>query len=328
MSRSAATSDRSFSWASAASEQGTAAWVQLNHPGRQSPRLLDRAPVAPSAVPMQGTWGAFAPPRALQPSEIEAIVAAFARAAGRVVRAGFGGVQIHAAHGYLVSQFLSPLTNTRSDGWGGGLEGRMRFLLEVVRATRAEVGPAVPVSVKLNTADFRPGGFDTDEAVEVAAALERERIDLLELSGGTYERSAMFDEARPSTRAREGMFLERAERIRARVSTPLMVTGGFRTREGMEAALDAGVDLIGLARPLAVEPDLAARLLSGQATGAAPVTVSVGVAALDGLITGSWYQVQLERLAAGRPADPNGSRWAAVARYVRDLVSPSGRAAR
>jgi 2,4-dienoyl-CoA reductase-like NADH-dependent reductase (Old Yellow Enzyme family) len=308
-------------WASAAGGQGTACWVQINHPGRQSPRTLDPEPVAPSAVGMRGAYGTFAVPRALSEGEIEEIIARFGRAAAFVKESGFGGVQIHAAHGYLVSQFLSPLTNQRTDRFGGALEARMRFLLEVVRAARAAVGPAFPVGVKLNTADFQRGGFAQDEALEVASALEAERIDLLELSGGTYERSVMFSEQRPSTASREAFFLEQAEQIRARVRTPLLLTGGFRTRAAMEQAVSGGaVDMVGLARPLAVEPDLPARLLQGSSEGAVPIRLHTGLSSLDAVITGGWYQVQIERLANGLPADASVSRWSAVSWYVKDLL--------
>jgi 2,4-dienoyl-CoA reductase-like NADH-dependent reductase (Old Yellow Enzyme family) len=303
-------------WAEAARAGGTAAWVQLNHPGRQAPRTLDPAPVAPSAVGLAGTYGAFAVPRALEDDEIEGIVARFGTAAGFAKHMGFTGVQLHAAHGYLVSQFLSPRTNLRTDRWGGDPDRRMAFLLAVVRAMRAAVGPAFPVAVKLNTADFQRGGFDGDAAIGVAAALEAEGIDLLELSGGTYERAIMFSEQS----AREAVFLDQAEKIRARVRTPLMLTGGFRTRGAMESAIAGGaIDLVGLARPLAVEPDLPARMLSGAAHGAVPVQLHTGIRSLDGMITGSWYQVQIERLARGLPADPTLARWSAVSWYVRDM---------
>jgi 2,4-dienoyl-CoA reductase-like NADH-dependent reductase (Old Yellow Enzyme family) len=313
--------ERWSAWASAAGGHDTACWVQLNHPGRQAPRTLDPEPVAPSAVGMRGSYGTFAVPRALGEGEIEEIVARFGRAAAFAKDSGFGGVQLHAAHGYLVSQFLSPLTNQRADRFGGALAGRMTFLLEVVRAIRAAVGPAFPVGVKLNTADFQRGGFGEDEALEVASALEAERIDLLELSGGTYERSVMFSEQRPSTASREAFFLEQAERIRQRVATPLLLTGGFRTRGAMEEAVRGGaVDMVGLARPLAVEPDLPARLLQGQCDGAVPIRLHTGLSSLDAVITGGWYQVQIERLANGLPADASVSRWSAVSWYVKDLL--------
>ncbi|MCB9673402.1 MAG: NADH:flavin oxidoreductase [Alphaproteobacteria bacterium] len=311
-------------WAEAS--RGSPTWVQINHPGRQAPRRLDPAPVAPSAVGLPGTFGAFAVPRALTEGEVEGVVRRFATTARVVKDAGFAGVQVHAAHGYLVSQFLSPRTNLRTDRWGGDLAGRARFLLEVVRAIRAEVGPAYPVGVKLNTADFQKGAFSEDDAIEVAAMLEAERIDLLELSGGTYERAAMFAEpVRASTAAREAFFLDQAERVRKRVRTPLMLTGGFRTREGMAAALAGGaVDVVGLARPLAVEPDLCRRLLDGTADRALTVELATGIPQIDAMLTGSWYQVQMDRIADGRGADPGVWRISALTWYLRDLFLGGG----
>lgn len=308
-------------WARAATARGAHAWVQINHPGRQSPRTLSRQPVAPSAVPMEGSAGAFARPRALGEAEIRGIVDRFATAAETLKGAGFTGVQVHGAHGYLVNQFLSPRTNKRTDGWGGSPDGRRRFLLEVVRAVRQAVGPAFPVSVKLNSADFQRGGFDEAESMAVVEALDAEGIDLLEISGGTYESAVMFEETLPradSSRRREAFFLEYAEKVRERTRVPRLVTGGFRTADGMRDALASGAaDMIGLARPLAVEPDLPARLLSGAAQAATPVRLTTGIARLDALVQAAFYQVQLRRMAEGREPDVDLSRWCAVVDYLK-----------
>lgn len=313
-------------WARAAQRHGAAAWVQLNHPGRQSPRHLSPEPVAPSAVPLEGFGGAFAPPRALEAREVEAIVGRFAAAAAVVARAGFQGVQVHAAHGYLISQFLSPRTNHRADRWGGSLEGRMRFLLEVVRAIRAALPDGAGLGVKLNSADFQRGGFTQEESLEVVRALEAERIDLLEVSGGTYEKTAMWEgTARASTRAREAYFLDYAERVRGVSRLPLMLTGGFRTLEGMRGALESGaIDVVGLARPMAVEPDLPARLLSGEASAAARVDVRMGIKRVDDLLEGTWYQHQIWRMARGRRPRPGMGRLEALPTFVRSLFAARG----
>jgi 2,4-dienoyl-CoA reductase-like NADH-dependent reductase (Old Yellow Enzyme family) len=310
-------------WARASGD--TPQWVQLNHPGRQAPRRLDPAPVAPSAIAVAGAGGLFATPTALDEAGIERIVERFATSAAIVKEAGFHGVQIHAAHGYLCCQFLSPRTNVRTDRWGGDLEGRSRFLREVVTAVRRAVGPGFPVGVKLNTADFQKGGFTEEEGVEVARRLQDLGIDLLELSGGTYERAVMFAEGPPreSTLRREAFFLDQAEKVRAAVKTPLLLTGGFRTRAAMEGALESGaVDVVGLARPLCLEPDLPARLLAGQADAARPVTLHTGIAAIDAMLTGAWYEVQLARMGRGLPPDPGVWRLTAIATYVRDLYLP------
>lgn len=311
-------------WASAATSRGAQFWMQINHPGRQAPRNIDPRPVAPSVVPMKIGAGAFARPRALEPSEIEDIIARFARTATVAQQTGFTGVQIHAAHGYLISQFLSPLTNRRDDAWGGDATRRRRFLLDIVKAVRAAVGPELAVSVKLNSADFQRGGFDEDESMAVVAALDEAeaRLDLLEISGGTYERTQMFDNSgRASTQRREAFFLEYAEKVRARTALPLMVTGGFRSRAGMDAALATGaVDVIGLARPLAVEPDLPARLLADASTRAMSIQLGTPSKLLDAMIVGAWHQHQLRRMAEGKPPDPKLSRTGALRHYLAGML--------
>ncbi len=308
---------RFVDWATATRHNGTLGIVQLNHPGRQSPRTLTREPVAPSAVPVRMIKGAFAVPRALRSEEIEALIERFARSAALCVEAGFDGVQLHAAHGYLISQFLSPLTNLREDEWGGTPEKRRRFLLELVRAVRAAIGDKAVLSVKLNSADFQRGGFDEEESLAVVRALDAEGIDLLEISGGTYESARMFDEPRSDrTQAREAFFLEYAEKVRKISQLPLLVTGGFRSATGMNAALESGaLDLVGMARPLASEPDLPARLVSGRATEAVQPKLSTGQKALDALMQGAWYQAQITRIAKGRDPKPTLSRLVAFALY-------------
>ena len=314
-------------WAAAGQANGTQLWVQLNHPGRQSPKGLNAENVSPSAVPFSPALQAFfAPPRALTEDEIVALIQRFARSAGIVKRAGFSGVQIHAAHGYLVSQFLSPLTNQRSDQWGGSAENRRRFVLEVYRAMRAEVGPTFPIGIKLNSADFQQGGFSEDESMAVIQALHEEGIDLVELSGGTYEAPAMSDQKRhrASTLAREAYFLEFAEKVRAAVPVPLMVTGGFRSLGGMATALSSGaMDLIGLARGLAIEPDLPQRLLAGQEPQYAVRPISTGIKAIDrmALMEVVWYSRQLRRMAKGQAPKPNESGlWSFCANLLHNGV--------
>lgn len=313
------------SWAAAGQEDGARVWVQLNHAGRQSPRAISSTPVAPSPVPMRGFFGAFAPPRALEEREIEALVERFAAGASLVKEAGFSGVQIHGAHGYLVSQFLSPLTNARTDRWGGTIEGRMRFLLAVVRAIRATVGQAFPVSVKLNSADFQRGGFDSGDSLLVAQALDQEHLDLLEVSGGTYESPAMTGypadvAVRESSKQREAYFLAYAVEIRESVRTPLLLTGGFRTAAGMAEALRSGaVDLVGMARPLCLEPDLPRQMMTGERSGATAVDLRTGFGKLDGTLPMVWSQEQIRRMAEGLEPDPNLGRLAALYANLRRL---------
>jgi len=300
-------------WAAAAQAGGARAIVQVNHPGRQSPRTLSPHPVAPSAVGLAGTAGVFSRPRALTVPEIDALVRRYATTARIVTEAGFDGIQLHGAHGYLISQFLSPLVNQRTDEYGGDVVRRRRFLLELVGAARDAIGPHRILSVKINSADFQRGGFSEDESILVAHELEKAGVDLLEISGGTYEKAAMMGVVqRDSTRAREAYFLEFAEKLRAETSLPLWVTGGFRTRAGMTEALESGaVDVIGLGRPLAVDPEFPGRLLSGTVDEVSSITPKrMGVKQLDGLAETVWYTTQLWRMGAGK--EPAVSRPAAV----------------
>ncbi|MDO7869528.1 NADH:flavin oxidoreductase/NADH oxidase family protein [Nocardioides jiangxiensis] len=306
-------------WAAAAKSAGAVALVQVNHPGRQSPRSLSPRPVAPSAIGLKGMGGAFAVPRELTAEEIADIVARYAETARVCVAAGFDGVQLHGAHGYLISQFLSPLANQRTDQYGGSTENRARFLLEIVAATRAVIGADKVLSVKLNSADFQRGGFSEDESIVVAKALEAAGIDLLEISGGTYEVGAMMGVTkRESTRQREAYFLDFAERLRGEVSLPLMVTGGFRTKEGMDEAIATGaVDVIGLGRPLAVDPDFPRLLLSGQRSEVAGMEPrSIGIRKLDAMAEVVWYTTQLWRMGRGKEPAVTKPSAVGVGEYV------------
>lgn len=304
-------------WAAAAQANGAQLWMQINHAGRQAPRSVTSSAVGPSPVVMKGLGSLFSTPRPLTHDEILGIVGQFARTAAVAKAAGFAGVQVHAAHGYLISQFLSPLTNLRDDAWGGDAERRMRLLLEVVRAVRAAVGPAFPVGVKLNSADFQRGGFGEDESTGVVVALQKERIDLLEISGGNYESPAMMgagEAKRASTVKREAYFLDYARKVRALVTTPLLLTGGMRTAAVMESVVSSGeVDAVGMARPLTFEPDLATRILAGQATGARDVEVRVGIRLLDDMLQALFSQAQMARMARGREPDLDISRWLVIA---------------
>lgn len=318
-------------WAEAAQAHGAQLWMQINHAGRQSPRRMSSDPVAPSAVPVRGFFGVFKTPRALEEREIEAIVARFATTAAVAKAAGFAGVELHAAHGYLISQFLSPLTNLRDDAWGGDPARRRRFLVEVVRAVRAATGPSFTLAVKLNSADFQRGGFEVGEAQEVARALEAEGIDLLEISGGTYERPAMMGHTKTgsgesavkqkaSTAAREAYFLEYADQLRAATKLPLMLTGGLRSAAAMADAISSGaVDVVGIARPMAYQPELPARLLDGSAAAADSISFTTGVTKLDGIAGLAWYQYQMERLGKGEEPDASLGGWGALWLGLRHL---------
>ena len=264
-------------YAEAGTKNNTHLWAQISHAGRQTPAAVAPTPVGPSDIQLKMPGAAFGKPRALEHGEILDIIARFAHTAKVLKDSGFTGVQLHGAHGYLISEFLSPDINTRTDEWGGSLENRARLLLESIRAVRKAVGDKFPVALKLNSADFQKGGFSHEESVQVATWLNDEGLDLLEVSGGTYEQPKLVgldsltlnpdraEEVKKSTVAREAYFLEYAKDIRAVFKNPMMVTGGFRSRAGMDAALEAGAcDMIGLGRPLCVDSDIVNKLMSKE----------------------------------------------------------------
>ncbi len=303
-------------WAEAAQADGSKLFMQINHAGRQTMRAVTWEPVAPSAVAVKRP-GVFSVPRPLEDAEIEDLIERYAFAASQAYAAGFAGAQIHGAHGYLVSQFLSPLTNLRTDRWGGSLDNRMRFVLEIARAMRKATSPTFAITAKLNSADFQRGGFSSEDSVLVAQALEAEGLNLLEISGGSYEKPAMMGAARESTRKREAYFLDYAEKMRETVKMPLMVTGGFRTRAGMLEARETGaVDVVGIARPFAVDPDIARRLLDGDETPLQQGDTKVGVRLFDDLLNLWWYQGQMERMASGQEPLPDLGKFGMLARNL------------
>ncbi|AOK32146.1 MULTISPECIES: NADH:flavin oxidoreductase/NADH oxidase family protein [Burkholderia] len=310
-------------WAAAGKSGGSEFWMQLNHPGKQALRGLNVETVAPSAI---GFGPKLAPyflvPRALTHEEIETLIQRYATAAAIAQKAGFTGVQLHGAHGYLINQFLSPHHNQRDDHWGGSAEKRRRFVLAVYEAVRSRVGADFPIGIKLNSADFQRGGFTEEESLDAIRALAQAGIDLIEISGGTYEEPVMQRGHRSaSTAAREAYFLEFAEKVRAEIQVPLMVTGGFRSLAGMEAPLrDGALDMIGLGRILAIEPDAPARLLRGEQTRHQIKPLSTGVRYFDNLgsLEVTWYTRQLHRLGNGRNPIPNEN---ALKSFLLDLSS-------
>jgi len=262
------------SWARAATRNGNHFWAQISHAGRQTQKIVNPNPKAPSAVKLGLPGGQFGEPVPLTKTEIKTIVRRFAVCAVACKEAGFTGVQIHSAHGYLLSQFLSPRSNLRTDDYGGDLANRARALLEVVASVRAAVGTEFPVAVKLNSADFQKGGFDFEDSLQVVQWLEQAGVDLIEISGGTYEQpkllglQGMEEEEKQnlaeSTQKREAYFVDFAMAMQAKVNIPLMVTGGFRQRSTMEMAVETGsADLIGLGRPMCVMTDAPNQLLAG-----------------------------------------------------------------
>lgn len=322
-------------WAKAARERGAGLWMQISHAGRQTMRAVNPKPKAPSAVTVALPGKRFAEPEPLTEGEILDLIQRFAGAVMVARETGFTGAQIHAAHGYLLSQFLSPRSNLRTDQWGGSLENRARFLLEIVRAARARVGADFTLAVKLNSADFQKGGFAADESVQVSAWLAKAGVDILEVSGGTYEQPRMMKieglqkadtSGMPqSTAQREAYFLDFAAEMRKKVTLPLMVTGGFRSAEGMaRAVVEDGVALIGLGRPLCVDPMAPGKILSGAAgltkweqklrlgpgllSPKSPIKM---VRAINGFGANFWFYQQIRRMGEGLAPDPALNFWKA-----------------
>ncbi|MEV7025819.1 NADH:flavin oxidoreductase/NADH oxidase family protein [Kitasatospora sp. NPDC093558] len=294
-------------WARAAKSGGAAVWMQINHPGRQVPSGMPGVVWGPSdvGVDLGRHSGRFGRPTTMTPEQIAETVERFATTARRAAEAGFDGVEIHAAHGYLLSQFLSPLVNTRTDAWGGSLANCARMLLDVVRAVRAAVPPSFAVAVKLNSADFQRGGFDADDAKQVIAMLAPLGVDLVELSGGTYESPAMT--GRPAderTRSREAYFLDLAADLVRTSRIPLMLTGGITRRETAERVLADGIAVVGMGTALAVTPDLPHRWAAGTDFDRALRPVTWSDKALASAAGMAQVRHQLRRLAAGRTPAP------------------------
>jgi len=245
---------------------------QLNHAGRQTrPELTGgKRPIAPSAVTDRATG---ITPRALAAAEIEPLIECYVEAARRCRDAGFDGVQLHCAHGYLMSEFISPYTNRREDAWGGSLEARARFPLEVLRRIRAALGREFPVLVKLNAEDFIEGGLTLGESCRIAAMLEKEGIDAIEISAGMAETVDKIVRKNVAGPEQEAYFLPYAREFRRWVSVPLILVGGLRSLGVMELVLQSGAaDFVSLSRPLIREPELPRKLRDGAATRAACVS--------------------------------------------------------
>jgi len=335
-------------FAKAGQSSGSHIWMQISHAGRQTPKMINPSPKAPSAIAVALPGGQFGMPVPLTGDEIMHLITRFAHAAKIARETGFNGVQLHAAHGYLLSEFLSPKANQRNDEWGGDLASRARFLMEAVKQTRAAVGDDFPVSVKINSADFQRGGFSADDSQEVVRWLDAAGVDLIEISGGSYEQPSMMKleglepvydpSASASTRAREAYFQKFAPTIRASLTrAKLMVTGGFRTAAGMETAINEdGVDLIGLGRPLCYAVDAPAKLLRGEAVDLdrwedklrvgpgwlGPKSPFTLLKVVNGFGMQSWFYEQLQSLAnTGAPVPRMGLLSALIKSQKREAAA-------
>ena len=328
--------------AKAASGGGAKAIMQASHAGRQTPESVCDRPVAPSAVPLDMPGRSLLPfgnPRALTGDEVEDVISRFVHAIKTAEETGFHGVQVHAAHGYLISQFLSPRTNKRTDKWGGTLENRSRLLLEIIREARQIVSKNFAIGVKLNSADFQHGGFSHEDCLSVVDWLNTEAVDFIEISGGNYEQPQMMGmdgaeapvgngRLNASTIAREAYFVEYAKAVRDRARMPVLATGGFRSLHAMEAAIEMGLtDLVGLARPLCAQPDFAIELMAGRADRARDDTSDLAllplpffgrnspfklIRAMNGWGLQAWYMAQLARLSEGYEPEPGLSMMKAL----------------
>jgi 2,4-dienoyl-CoA reductase-like NADH-dependent reductase (Old Yellow Enzyme family) len=301
-------------WADAGKNNNTHIWMQLNHPGKQTPMFLSKKPVAPSAIPLEGGLSkAFNTPRELTEDEILGIIEKFANSAKLAKDAGFTGVQIHSAHGYLINQFLSPHHNRRDDRWGGSFENRTRFVVEVYRNMREKVGNDFPIGIKLNSSDFRHGGFTIEEATQVAVILDKEGIDLIEISGGSYENPNMMGKG--GANEKEGYFIEYAEKIKKEIDAPLVLTGGFRSAKAMLDAVNSeATDMIGVARPLAIETDFPNKILNDMDYKIILRHLSTGLKGVDQMVMIglTWYEYQMYRIGKGKVVKPDQSAWSSA----------------
>lgn len=294
-------------WATECQKNGSHLWMQINHPGRQAPKF-NKEVVSPSNVMLPIMKGMFKEPRPLEEAEIWELIEGFGRTALIAQKAGFKGVQIHGAHGYLVSQFLSTRTNLRTDKWGGSLENRARFAIEIYRNIRQKTGANYPIGIKINSADFQRGAFSEEESLEVIKMLAEEGMDMIEVSGGTYEKAAMMGrKLKKSTQEREAYFADFIVKARKVTNAPLLLTGGFRTLEVMAKAIEnKELDFVGIARPFAVNPFLAKELIEGKITEIRGGNVDTGIGFIDkmGFMDTTWHAENMKIMGKGKMPNP------------------------
>ena len=265
---------------------------QVSHPGRQVTTDFNSNPVSASDVQLEGNpmGMTFSKPHAASTDEIQSAIDGFAHAAEYLHSAGYDGIQLHGAHGYLLSQFLSQTTNKRTDKYGGSLENRSRLIMEIADEIQKRVPKSFILSIKINSVEFQDKGFDPEECKALCANLEAHSFDFVELSGGTYEELA-FTRERESTKKREAFFLDFAETIVPALSkTKTYITGGFKTVGGMVDALKV-VDGVGLARPVCQEPRLCADILSGKVKGAIKQRLDEGNFGITGVAAGTQIRI-------------------------------------
>lgn len=307
-------------WAKQGQQHGAKVMVQLNHPGKQAPKTVSKQTVAPSAVPLgNGLNKLFSTPRALTTSEVEELVQKFVTSAKVAKEAGFSGVQIHAAHGYLISQFLSPHDNRRTDKYGGSLENRMRFLKEIYLGMREELGKDFTIGIKINSTDFKEDGLTEEDSLKTIIELANLGLDFVEISGGTYERPAMMGATSRSTN--QVFFAEYSKKLKQKIEIPVVVTGGIRSINAMNTLLnDNTTDFIGIARPLTIDPNIPNKIKQGTYTIVETTRVSTGVKKLDrifGSLLGIvYYQVLMQNIAKGKEPKATKNAWPSLIQAV------------
>ena len=307
-------------WANQGQQHGAKVMVQLNHPGKQVPKTIAKETVAPSAVPLgNGLNKLFSTPRALTTSEVEELVQKFVTSAKVAKEAGFSGVQIHAAHGYLISQFLSPHDNRRTDKYGGSLENRMRFLKEIYLGMREELGKDFTIGIKINSTDFKEDGLTEEDSLKTIIELANLGLDFVEISGGTYERPAMMGATSKSTN--QVFFAEYSKKLKQKIEIPVVVTGGIRSINAMNTLLnDNTTDFIGIARPLTIDPNIPNKIKQGTYTIVETTHVSTGVKKLDkifGSLLGIvYYQVLMQNIAKGKEPKATKNAWPSLIQAV------------
>ena len=307
-------------WAKQGQQHGAKVMVQLNHPGKQAPKTVSKQTVAPSAIPLgNGLNKLFSTPRALTTSEVEELVQKFVTSAKVAKEAGFSGVQIHAAHGYLISQFLSPHDNRRTDKYGGSLENRMRFLKEIYLGMREELGKNFTIGIKINSTDFKEDGLTEEDSLKTIIELANLGLDFVEISGGTYERPAMMGATSKSTN--QVFFAEYSKKLKQKIDIPVVVTGGIRSINAMNTLLnDNTTDFIGIARPLTIDPNIPNKIKQGTYTIVETTRVSTGVKKLDkifGSLLGIvYYQVLMQNIAKGKEPKATKNAWPSLIQAV------------
>ena len=249
----------------AAHKSGSKIFAQLNHGGCHAlPELTSMPSFGVSEINTNRGGHALA----MGSTGVKNKIVLFAAAAARAIQAGFDGVQIHCAHGYLISQFLSPLYNKRNDEWGESIENRMRFLHEVILATRMRIGKR-PITIKLNACDYIEGGNTPEQMLEIVKLLKKSGIDAIELSGGTVHPDGKYTSTRkydPSSPEEEGYYMEEAKKYKQISKIPLMLVGGFRSFERISQVLNDGLaDFVSMCRPLICEPNLPKRWKASKA---------------------------------------------------------------